>query len=242
MKKDIEALFEGVELSEEIKTKIVAIMEASVEEQVAEKVTQLEEKAKEYGEYVLEEMKELTQKYISEELIPTINTYSEVAVKEFVTENSAKIDGSVKVELAESFLKNLSTVAESFNVQIPEGAAQVDESIKTKLDNMTERFERQLEETKKLQEQVVSFKKEKVLESIASNLTESEKEKFSKRLEKVEFINEEQFTGAANELYESYFPSKADEKQEPIKLDESKDPAKAKSKQESWLDSLVSNI
>jgi len=246
MNDNLKALFEGVELSEETKTKITAILESEVDERVATKTQELteqyEQAANDYQAYIVEEYKELSTKYIQEEVLPNLTKYADFAVAEFIKENSSKFEASAKVQIAESFLKGITTLAESFNVKLPEGADQTNQ-VEDKLNKMTERLDAQLTENKKLQEQVDSFKKEKIVAPVMKDLTESQKEKFTKVVEKVKFVNEAQFTEAVQELYESYFPAADDNKN---KIDESIKPSKpvqlTETKQDQWLDAILSKV
>ncbi len=208
-------LFEGVELSEAAKEGIVALFETSVDAKVEDKTQGLEESieakykthAEEYAEYVLAEMEEKTQKYIKEEVMPAVDKYLTYAAKEYVSENEVAIESTTKVKLAESFLTGVKAVTESFNVEVPEGQDDVVTEMQKQLDSMEKRFEDQLDESAKLETEIVAYKRAGIVNALAEDLTESQKEKFFTAVEKVEFIDESQYTESAKHIFTSYFPT-----------------------------------
>lgn len=213
MNDHVKALFEGQELSEEFKTKAGSIIESMLNEKEAEIRESVEKEQKELFESQIAEktaeLEELSEKYMAEEVIPTISKYLTAAVNEWQEENKLAIESGTKVELAESFLKGFVGLAESHNLEVPEGADSIVEKnqkeleeVKTKLDELTEK---NVELKEALDEQTRSI----VIDRVCSDLTESQKEKFVTYSESVEFKSEEQFESAVSQLKESYFP-KAD--------------------------------
>lgn len=222
MNEHLTALFEGLELSEETKTKVNTIFETAVKEEVSKQEEALVEKyelaAKEYSEYALSEMEDLTKDYINEELVPTVNKYIEYSMEEFIKENEIPTQNKLKVELAESMLKGLVSLAEAHSVKLPE-SQEVVKVLEEKISKMDSRFEKVLTESDTLKTTISNMKKEKIVEGVVESLTESEKEKFNKVVTEVAFVNESQYEDAVKDLYESYFPR--NDKNKNKKLDES---------------------
>jgi predicted homoserine dehydrogenase-like protein len=164
------------------------------------------------------------------------------ATGEFMKENEVAIESGVKVELAESFLGGLSTVAEKFNVEVPAGKDDYLGEMESKVEDLQKRFDAVLEEKNVLEESVVDSKKEKIIDSKVFDLTESQKEEFVGVAEKVSYHSDEQFERAVEDLYESYFPANKSEESDTIteKLDEGQEAEEPKAK--SWADELLSRV
>lgn len=212
MNEALKALFEGQEFSEEFKAKVVAVFEAALEEKEQELTESIEQKyeqlSEEYSEYVRTEMEDKMNEYIAEEVLPNVDKYLSYATQEFMNENKLAVESGTKVELAESFLQGFKGIAEQYNVQIPEGQEDALKQMQEKLDAMQTRFDKVLDEKAELQSAVVESKREKIVSKLTKDLSESQKEKFSKVASKVGYKDDEQLEEAIQDLYESYYPSK----------------------------------
>jgi len=235
-------LFEGAELSDELKTGLAEAFEQAVSDQMSEATIELDEKYKtiteEYCEYLVSEYEQVTNEYIQEEVVPTISKYVDFAATEFMNENKIAVESGIKVELAESFLKGITQLSEQFNVKVPEqDIADQIKSLEEKVEKANKKLDKTLTEKSKLEEQIVQNKKDKIIESVKGDLAKSQVEKLTEGLSKVSYIDDEQYTNAVTELKESYFPEGSDksvtDKKE--KLDESTDKV-------SWLDQYISKI
>jgi len=215
MNEDLKALFEGQDFTQEFKDKVTAIFDSVIEEKAQEIEEQTEEKYKqlseEYSEYVVSEMEDKTQEYIESEVVPMVEKYLDYSVQEFMTENKLAIESGTKVQLAEQFLNGLSGVAESFNVQVPEGREDYIHEMEDKLNAAQERFDKALDENQKLKEELQTKEMNAIVESKVVDLTESQKERFERTVARVKFQDVEQYQAAVDELYESYFPKESQE-------------------------------
>lgn len=244
MNEELKKLFEGLELSDEFKTKVSELFETTVSEQVEQAKEQIEEtyskKAEEYAEYVVTEMEEKTESYIQSEVIPMVEKYLDYAVKEQFKEKETVIESQIKVELADQFLKGFVGLAEGYNVAVPQGQDNLVEELQSKLDKMQERFDSLLEDNKKLQEEIIADQMSDIIESKISDLTESQKEKFVTTAKKVKFQDVDQFKSAIDELYESYFP--VDEKDTKENINEQVDVKTVEVAKDAWLDAIFAKI
>lgn len=215
--KHIQALFEGQELSSDFKEKADSIMEAALNERETEIREAIEAEQKELFESQIEEktkeLEELSEKYVDEEVIPTISKYLTAAVNEWLEENEIALESGVKVELAESFLKGFVGLAESHNLTVPEDSDSIVEKLTKQVDEVKEKLDAVTEKNIELKESLTKQTQGIVLDRVCSDLTESQKEKLAQYSESIGFKNEEQFETALTSLRESYFPSKkTDEK------------------------------
>lgn len=204
------ALFEGTDLSEDFKTKAEAIFQTAITEGVETAKVELEKTLKEDFDAKLEtrigELEEASNAYIVEELVPTVDKYLTAAVNEWAKESEVAIQSNAKVELAESFLTGLVGLAESHKLTLPEGEDQT-VVLQKKIDELTEKAQTLIDSNIELQKENVEFKKDQVLLSVTSSLSESQKEKFASVSANVEFKNADQYSGALKSLVESYFPA-----------------------------------
>lgn len=207
MSKHITALFEGQELSEDFKVKANAIIAAAIDEARVELEESMQSEADKKLQEKVAELEKHVETYISEEIIPNIDKYLTAAVNEWTEQNAVALEESAKVELAESFLTGLVGLAESHNLNIPQGeynkVSQLEENIAALKAEVNSLVDRNIE----LKDANVKFIRESIVGSVTSSLSEAQKEKIVTVIDKVEFINEEQFKQASKSLVESYFPA-----------------------------------
>jgi uncharacterized protein YjaZ len=250
MNDHVKALFEGQELSEDFKQKASAIIESMLSEKeaeiresiVGEQTTLFESQVEEKTS----ELESLSEAYVTEEVLPTISKYLTAAVNEWQEENAIAIESGVKVELAESFLKGFVGLAEAHNLSVPEGSDSIVEKtqkdfeqVKSKLDSLTEK---NVELKEALDEQTRSI----VIARVCSDLTESQKEKFTTYSESMQFKTQDQFESAVSQLKESYFPKTGDKKveeDEQEKVLESENlTEKDETRESAWLKTFVGRL
>ena len=222
MNEQLKTLFEGSDLSQDFKDKVTAIIEASIEEQVEaareDIAKEYETTNEEYKKYLVEDMKEKVDAYITEEVVPSVERNFKFAVQEFVKENQLVAESATKVKLAESFLKGIVGLTEEFNVKVPEGQDSYVAEMEKNVAKMNERFDTLLKEKQALENQIIEAAKKEIISTKVKELTESEKERFQRVCEKIKFDNAEQYDAAVEDMFESYFPAK----ENTTKVDESK--------------------
>ena len=219
-------IFEGVELSEEVKSSIAESFEQAVNETVEEKVLELDEKYKnlteEYCAYLAEQYEDMTEEYIKEEVMPTISKYVDHVSEEFIKENQLAIDTGLKVEIAESFLSGIKTISEQFNIKVPEtDISERISELEEKLDTANKKLDSVITENTELEKQILENKKENIVREVVSDsLTESQVEKLNESIKTITFIDEDQYRNSVKEIKESIFPKGVDVndpvKKEPI--------------------------
>lgn len=221
----LEALFEGQELSEDFKTKAAAIFEAAIDEKVQETKTvvetQLKEEYEAKVETKLQELEESTQSYIQEELLPHIDKYLTEAVKEWQETNQVAITAEAKVGLAESFLTGLAGLAAEHQVKLPEGKDAMAD-LQAKVDSLEERARELMDKNIELQAENVEHKKQAIVGAETAALSESQKDKLSEVVGKVEFKDADQYAKAVKGLVESYFPATTEKTTQQVPVTEQK--------------------
>lgn len=231
MSEHIKALFEGQELSEDFKSKATTIFSAALDEQavqIRESVTvELQEAFDTRVAAKIVELEALAESYLTDQVKPQVDKYLAAAVTEWAQENQLALVSGAKVELAESFLTGLVGLAESHNLNMPQGTVDQIGALETQLTGLKESLNTLTDKNIVLQTENSAFKGGLIVAKITESLTDTQKESFASVVGKVEYKTDEQFTAAVKSLYESYFPvsqapliNEQNQHQEPVKQPE----------------------
>ena len=195
---DVQALFEGEELSEEFQDKARTIFEAAV----TSKVTEMQESLTEaYQEALVEEVVA-----IKEELTERLDSYLEYVADEWFQENALAVEQGLKAEVTESFLDGMKALFEDHYVTIPEDKYDVLESMVDKLDEMESKLNEQIANNVALNKRLAESTSDVIFAEVAEGLAHSQKDKLASLVEKVEFESEADYREKLVTLKKSYFP------------------------------------
>ena len=198
---DVQALFEGEELSEEFQNKARTIFEAAINAKLAE----VKEAVKtEYEEQLVEEVAA-----IKSELEERVDAYLEYVADEWLQENEIAIESGLKTEMTESFLEGMKNLFEEHYVSVPEEKYDVIESMVDKLDEMEGKLNEQIEKNIALNRRLAESSADVVFGEVTEGLAATQKEKLATLVENVEFESETDYREKLVTLKESYFPSNA---------------------------------
>ena len=198
---DVNALFEGEELSEEFQNKARTIFEAAINSKLAE----VKEAVKtEYEEQLVEEVAA-----IKSELEERVDAYLEYVADEWLQENQIAVESGLKTEMTESFLEGMKSLFEEHYVSVPEEKYDVIESMVDKLDEMEGKLNEQIEKNIALNRRLAESSSDVVFAEVTEGLATTQKEKLATLVENVEFESEADYREKLVTLKESYFPSNA---------------------------------
>ena len=198
---DVNALFEGEELSEEFQTKARTIFESAINSKLAE----VREAVKtEYEEQLIEQVAE-----IKSELEERVDAYLEYVADEWLQENQIAVESGLKTEMTESFLEGMKSLFEEHYVSVPEEKYDVIESMVDKLDEMEGKLNEQIEKNIALNRRLAESSSDVVFAEVTEGLATTQKEKLATLVENVEFESEADYREKLVTLKESYFPSNA---------------------------------
>ena len=203
---DVSALVDGEELSEEFKTKAATIFESAVKSKVR---TELE-KIQEENDNVIEEMAESTINDMTEK----VDDYLNYVVEQWMEENQLAIERGLKGEIAEDFISGLKNLFEDHYIDVPDEKYDILEANLTKIEELEEKLNKQMEENVQLKKQKGELVKESMISAVADGMTDTETEKFQSLVEDVEFSDEETYKGKLQTIRESYFGTEKDVKTE----------------------------
>ncbi|MFZ9728259.1 MAG: hypothetical protein ACO3CD_04530 [Candidatus Nanopelagicaceae bacterium] len=196
--RDVAALTEGTELSEEFKEKATTIFEAAVRSKLSEEW----EKLNETFEARITEQVEAAKKELAEEVNGTIN----YAVNKWLEENQVAVDRGIRNEITEDFIAGLKNLFEEHYINIPDEKVDVLEGMTEDLCKMEERLNEQVKANIELQNRLNESAKAIIVKEISEGLVDTQKDKLASLAEGVEFTSEEEFSKKLTTIKESYFP------------------------------------
>ena len=195
---DVNALTEGEGLSEEFKTKAATIFEAALKSKIRSELERLEEEyAEAYDSAISEAKDELAQK---------VDGYLTYVVEEWMKKNELAVEHRLKTELAEQFIVSLRKLFEEHDIAIPDERFDMLEAAATQADDMEGRLNEEIEKNVELTQKVNELSKNEILLDVASDLADTEVEKFAELAESVEYENAEDYRLKLGTIKDSYFP------------------------------------
>jgi hypothetical protein len=195
---DVTALVEGEELTEEFKEKASTIFEAAVKSKLRSEVERIEEaKTQEVAEEINAVRDELTEK---------VDAYMNYVVEEWMKENEIAIERGLKGEIAEDFISGLKSLFEEHYIDVPDEKYDILGTQSEKIDELEAKLNEQIEKTAAMKKQNDQLVRESVFAEVASDLADTEVEKFKSLAEDVDFTDEGSFRSKLDTLKESYFP------------------------------------
>ena len=197
---DVKALFEGEELSDTFQEKARTIFEATVKSKIVSVKESLEAK---YDEQLVESVAA-----IKTELQERVDNYLHYVATEWIEENALQVESGIRGELSESFMTGLKGLFEEHYVSIPEEKYDVLEAMVTKLDEMENKLNEQIDNNVSLTKRLSVSVSDNILDEASAGLALSQKEKLAELAKGVEFESEEQYREKLNTLKESYFTKK----------------------------------
>ena len=195
---DVDALTSGEGLSEEFKTKAATIFEAALKSKIRTELERLEEEyAEAYDSAISEAKDELTTK---------VDGYLTYVVEEWMKKNELAVEHRLKTELAEQFIASLRKLFEEHDIAIPDERFDMLEAAATQADDMEGRLNEEIEKNVELTQRVNELSKNEILLDVASDLADTEVEKFGELAESVEYENGEDYRLKVETNKDSYFP------------------------------------
>lgn len=201
MKEDMDALFNGEELSEEFKDKATTIFEAAVsarvEALVAEQTAQLQEaQEKAIEDRVLS---------ITEELATNLDDYLGYVVEQWMEDNKVAIEKSLRTEVTEGFIAGLKNLFAENYFDVPEDKIDVAEELVAKVQELEAKLNESIEQNIELKAVVLESQKDKLFADISEGLAATQVEKLRALAEGIEYSDAETYGKKLQIVKESYF-------------------------------------
>jgi hypothetical protein len=208
VREDVETIFEGQELSEEVKTQISTLFEAAVNNRVAIEEQAIIEHFEQYSKELQEHYAEQTAKEITEsidELHEQVNKYMDYVASQWIEKNELAIQESFKVQATSHFIKGLKNLFAESMIDLPENDVNVVEELVGEIETIREQLNQTEAEKNRLQSLVEQAEKEVTFDEIAEGLAATQIEKFKTLSEGIEFSSVEEFGEKLKIIREQFF-------------------------------------
>ena len=199
MKEDVKALVgDESDLSEEFKQKAATIFESAVKARLVEEIEKLE------SEYATK-VSEGTSK-AKEEIVEKVDAYLNYVVEEWMKDNELAIEKGLRSEISEDFISGLKNLFESHYIDMPAEKYNVIENQAAEIEELKKKLDESVDKTVELNSKVGEFAREDILQDVASDLADTEKDKLKGLAENIEYNGADDFRKKVETIKGSYFP------------------------------------
>jgi hypothetical protein len=221
MKEDMDALFNGEELSEEFREKATAIFESAVIARAVAVVEEMEQEILSAAQETIDEVKT--------ELEEQVDAYLSYMVEEWVQENEVAIESGLKTEIVEDFMTGLKNLFAEHYIDIPEDKVDVVEAMAEEIEELKSKLNESMNDNIELAKAITEARKVEIIASVCEGLTATQADKVKTLAEGVEFTTEGEFSKKLGIIRENYFATENSQKvkqaaKNPIALTESEEP------------------
>ena len=200
VKEDMEALFNGEDLSEEFKDKATTIYEAAVMARVKEEVARIEE---EFEAKLAEQVAQNT-----EGLVEQVDGYLGYIAEQWIAQNEIALERGMKSEILEGFIGGLKGLFEEHYIDIPEERLDVLGEMESKIEELEAKLNEQLAANVEMNKTIAEQKRSDIVKTVSNGLTDTETEKFNNLVEELSYEDAESFETKVKTIRENYFTTK----------------------------------
>ena len=195
---DVKALTGGEGLSEEFKQKAATIFEAAVKAKIRAELERLEEEYAEAFDQSISEAKD--------ELSEKVDNYLNYVVEEWITKNEVALEHKLKSEIAESFISDLRGLFEKHDITVPDDQFDLLDAAAERADEMEDKLNEEMAKNIDMTQKVNELEQHEILLDVASDLADTEVEKFAELAENVEYESANDYRTKLETIKDSYFP------------------------------------
>ena len=196
---DAQALSEGEDdLSDEFKKKAATILEAAIKSKLREEMERLEEK---YQELYAKELDDAQN-----EMAEQVDGYLNYVVQEWMQKNEMAVEHKMKTEIADSFIAGLRGLFEEHNIAMPDEQYDMLDAAAEKVDELEGKLNESIEKNVELTKENGEFQRNEILLDVASDLADTEVEKFAELTEGIEYQSADNYREKVTTIKENYFP------------------------------------
>lgn len=201
VKEDMDALFNGEELTEEFKEKATTIFESAVMVRVKEEIARIEE---EYATKLEEEVAKQT-----EGIVEQVDGYLGYIAEQWMAQNEIALERGIKSELLESFVAGMKGLFEEHYIDIPEEKYDVLGEMEQQIADLEAKLNEQVAANVELTKSISEQTRADIIASATEGLTDTEVEKFNGLAEELSYEDAESFAKKVQTIRENYFAKKA---------------------------------
>jgi hypothetical protein len=194
---ELAEILAGENLSEDFRSKAAILFEAAVGAKVAVKTAEIEEM---FESRLNEEIDQ-----VSTGLQEKVDMYLSHVAKEFIKENKVQVRQTIRTELAEDFITGMYKLFTEHYVSIPEDRVDVVEALSTKVKELQEELNHQINENIEKAKQLEGFQKGEALEEVSEGLAMTQKDKLKKLSEGIAYSgNMDEYKNKLKVIRESF--------------------------------------
>ena len=206
---ELEALVESeATLSDEFKAKTAVIFEAALKSKLSEEVERIEAS---YEERLAEET--AAQK---SELVEKVDSYLNYVVEQWMEDNKVAIQTGLRAEIAENFMSGLKNLFVESYIDVPESKVDLVDDLADQVEELEEALNKTTADAIAMSEVIESLQRQAIVAEAATELADTQKEKFYSLVEGVSFEDEEDFASKVATIKESFFAKAPVETQEDL--------------------------
>ena len=207
---DVDALFDGQDLTEDFKKRTALVFETAVKAHVKANLSKIEEKMEEnLAEQTASQLTDITEK---------LDGYLDYMVSEWLEENEQAVESGLKNEILEGFVSGMQKLFAENYIEIPNEKYNVVDEQAKEIETLKESLDAEMNKNVEAKTKLADATAEKIFREVTETLTETQKAKMKSLAEGVEFDDAETYAEKLNTLKGTYFPSEA-EKEEVIAED-----------------------
>lgn len=200
---DLQKVFESIKsdlLTENIKTEIQTLFEATIKEKVDEEKEKIQKEYEEKLEANIKEHEEKTKEYQEKVLVKDVSDFIEICADEWMEENKLETKNGIKAKLFDSLVGGMKDVFKNHNINVEESEAL--KNVENDLEIVTEDYNKLNKQNLELKDELSVLKAGNVFEKETRDLTIEQKEKLKKMTEDFETDDLDSFTEKLNIIKE----------------------------------------
>ncbi len=201
VKEDMDALFDGQELTEDFKARTTLVFETAVKAKVKANLALIEDKME----------AELATKTdaLLEDVTAKLDGYLDYMVTEWVEDNKVAVQNGLKNEILEGFVGGLQTLFAENYIEIPEDKFNVVDEQAQEIAGLKEELDAEMNKNIEARKALDEATAKEIFVQVSEDLTMTQVEKLNSLAEGVVFEDTESYTEKLETLKETYFPSEA---------------------------------
>ena len=201
VQEDIDALFDGQELTEDFKARTTLVFETAVKAKVKENLAAIEAKME-------AELTEQTDS-ILEDVTAKLDGYLDYMVNEWVEENKLAVENGLKNEIMEGFIGGMKKLFTENYIEIPEDKLNVVDEQAEEIATLKEELDVLMNKNIDANASLATATAKEIFSTVSEDLTMTQVEKLKGLAEGVVYEDQETYTEKLETLKETYFPSEA---------------------------------
>lgn len=195
VRKDIQTIFGGEELSEEFVSQAGSIYEAAVMAKAEEVIQEIHEQYESAFEQQVED--------ITQELNEKVDQYLNYVVEEWMKENRLAIENGLRTEIAENFIAKMKDLFVESYIEVPQNKINLFDEMAETISELEEKVNRELERNVTLVNENKAVRAVAIFREETSRLADSQVDKIAKLAENLEFESDQDFRNKIRVIVEN---------------------------------------